>query len=73
MITQEHKVADLLTEYPFLKEKLIKRNMVFKRLNNPVLFKSVGRFARLQDVAKASGENLQELLDFINKEIVKKS
>lgn len=38
-------------------------------LNNPVVFNAVGRFARISDVAKVSGENLDELLKFINAKI----
>ncbi len=71
MVSKNDKIADLLTKYPFLKQKLIGRNSVFKRLNNPVVFNSVGKFARIQDVAKVSGENLEELLAFLNCEIDK--
>lgn len=73
MITKTDKIADLLIKYPFLKEKLIERNNIFKRLNNPVVFNSVGKFARIQDVAMVSGENLEELLNFLNYEINNKS
>lgn len=71
MVDKNDKIADLLTKYPFLKQKLIERNSVFKRLNNPVVFNSVGKFARIQDVAKVSKENLDELLEFLNFEIHK--
>ncbi len=71
MVSKNDKIVDLLTKYPFLKQKLIGRNNVFKRLNNPVVFNSVGKFARIQDVAKVSGENLEELLEFLNCEIDK--
>ncbi len=69
MIDKNDKIADLLTKYPFLKQKLIERNPVFERLNNPLVFNTVGKFARIQDVAKVSKENLDELLEFINKTI----
>lgn len=71
MIDKNDKIADLLTTYPFLKEKLIERNSIFKRLNNPLIFNSFGKFARIQDVAKVSKENLNELLEFLNNEISK--
>lgn len=71
MVDKNDKIADLLTTYPFLKEKLIERNNIFKRLNNPLIFNSLGKFARIQDVAKVSKENLNELLEFLNKEINK--
>lgn len=69
MINQETKIADLLTTYPELKNKLIEHNSMFKNLNNPVVFNTVGKFARIQDIAKVSGENVNELLDFIASEI----
>lgn len=69
MITKNDTIADILTNYPFLKEKLISRNKVFKKLNNPVVFKTVGKYARISDVAKVSGENLNDLLKFINAKI----
>lgn len=68
MINEKNKIADILTNYPFLKEKLISRNKIFKNLNNPVVFNTVGKFARISDVAKVSGEKLNELLDFMNNE-----
>ncbi len=66
MINQETKIADLLTTYPEFKSRLIEYNSMFKNLNNPVVFNTVGKFARIQDIAKVSGENVNELLDFIN-------
>lgn len=70
-ITPIDKIADILTKYPFLKEKLIARNRKFEKLNNPIVFNTVGKFAKIQDVAKVSGENLEELIAFINDEIKK--
>jgi NitT/TauT family transport system substrate-binding protein len=69
MINAEDRIADLLTRYPALKDKLIKRNKKFKNLSNPVVFNTVGKYARISDVARVSGENLGELLEFINREI----
>lgn len=62
VITKNDKIADLITKYPSLKEKLIIRNKIFQRLNNPVVFNSVGKFARIQEIAKVSGKDLDELL-----------
>ena len=69
MVTENDKIADLLTSYPFLKEKLIERNRMFTKLNNTAVFNTIGKFARIQDVAKVSRENLDELLEFLNREI----
>ncbi|NCB01948.1 MAG: DUF1858 domain-containing protein [Spirochaetia bacterium] len=69
MINEDIKIADLLTQYPFLMDLLIERNKVFKNLQNPIVFKTVGKFAKLKDVSKNSGENLEELIAFIENEI----
>jgi NitT/TauT family transport system substrate-binding protein len=66
MITPEDKIADIIEKYPFVKDKLIERNRVFRNLNNPVVFNTVGKFARITDIAKVSGENIDELIHFIN-------
>ncbi len=69
MITETDKIADIIEKYPFMKDRMIARNKMFSNLNNPIIFKAVGRIARIKDVAKMSGENLEELLAYINKEI----
>ncbi|NHZ85342.1 MAG: DUF1858 domain-containing protein [Planctomycetia bacterium] len=66
MITKEDKIADVLNRFPNIKEKFIKRNKLFKNLNNPVVFNTVGKFARISDIAEVSGEELEDLLIFIN-------
>jgi NitT/TauT family transport system substrate-binding protein len=69
MITAEDKIADVLTKHPQLKDKLLERSPKFKNLNNPVVFNTVGKFVRLADVAKTAGEDLDELLEFLNSHI----
>lgn len=69
MITKDQKIAEVLTQYPHLKEKLIARSPKFKNLSNPIVFNTVGKFARIEDVAKNTGEDLQELLAFLNSHI----
>lgn len=66
MITENDKIADVLTKYPHLKEKLIQRSPKFSNLSNPIVFKVVGKFAKIKDVAKNTGEDLEELLSFLN-------
>lgn len=68
-VKAEDKIAHVITQYPFIKDALIERNKIFANLNNPVAFRTVGRFARLSDVAKISGDDINELLEFINKQI----
>ena len=69
MVNEKTKISDLLKEYPFLKEDLIKRNKRFKNLNNPIIFNTVARFARIKDIAKTGGEDLDKLLQFLEKKI----
>ncbi len=69
MITENDKISDIINKYPFIKEKMIARNKMFNNLNNPIIFKAVGKIARIKDVAKMSGENLEELLAYINQSI----
>ncbi len=71
MITENDKIADIINRYPFIKEKMIERNKKFSNLNNPLIFKAVGKIARIKDVASVSGENLEDLLLYINTEIEK--
>lgn len=66
MIKADDKIADVLTRFPELKEKLFERNSKFRNLNNPLVFNAVGKYARISDVAKVSGENLEELLEYLN-------
>lgn len=72
MITGNDKIADVLTKHPYLKEKLINRSPKFQNLNNPIIFRTVGRFARIEDVAKNTGENLEDLLQFLNEQLTEK-
>lgn len=67
MITAEDKIADVLKQYPGLKEQLLKRSPKFSNLNNPLVFRTVAQFARIKDVAKNTGEDLTEFLEFLNK------
>ncbi len=72
MIDENMKIADLLNEYPFLLDELVKRNKVFKNLQNPIVFNTMGKIAKLKDVSKNSGENLDDLIAFIKEQIKKR-
>lgn len=65
MLTPDSKLINLLEQYPGLKSSLIDRNIKFERLNNPLLFNSVGKIARIKDIAKFANEDLDELLGYI--------
>lgn len=67
------KVNDLLTQYPFLKDFLIKLNPEFKMLDNSFLRKTVGRIASLQKAAMIGGMDVKKLLDDLAAEIRRKT
>jgi len=59
------KIYDLLKEYPFLEDELIKINPKFKKLKNPVLKRTVARVASIKQAAIVGGMDALELLNKI--------
>ena len=59
------KIYDLLKEYPFLEDELIKINPKFKKLKNPVLKRTVARVASIKQAAIVGGMDAVELLNKI--------
>ena len=72
MVNSEDKIAGVIKRFPFIKDKLIERNKIFGNLNNPIIFNTVGKYARISDIANVSGEKLEVLLSFINGLILEK-
>lgn len=62
-ITLETKIADLLDRYPRMKEILIAINPKFKKLNNPVLRRTIGRVAGVRQAAIVGGMDPMDLLN----------
>ena len=71
MITARTKVKEALDKYPHLKEVLIKLSPKLSKLNNPLIFSTVARWATFADVARISGLSLCELLHTLNRAIGK--
>jgi len=63
-ITLETKVADLLNDYEGMKDILIKINPKFKKLNNPVLLRTLAKIAGVRQAAVVGG---MEPMDLLNK------
>jgi uncharacterized protein (DUF2249 family) len=62
-ITLETKIHDLLNDYEGMKEILIGINPKFKKLNNPVLRRTIGRVAGVRQAAIVGGMDPMELLN----------
>ena len=60
-ITRETKLADLLTEYPQLREKLPEINEKFKMLNSPI-GKVMLKKATIDEMSKKSGMDVDKLI-----------
>ena len=67
------KLKDFLAAYPFMKEFLIGFNPHFKALDNPLLWKTVGRFATLSKAAVMGGAKLPDLLATLAGEIERRT
>ncbi len=63
------KIDDLLKEYPFLEDVLVKMSPKFKGLRNPIMRKTIGKVATLSKVAGIGGLDLDEFLSALTAEI----
>lgn len=63
------KLAELMSNYPFLKDFLIGMDDHFKALDNPFMMSTVGRFADLSKISMFSGVDLDLLIASIAEEI----
>lgn len=61
-ITPETKVGELLDAYPGIENKLIEWVPAFKKLQNPVLRKTVTKVVTLEQAARVGGIALPELI-----------
>ncbi|MHA2247789.1 MAG: DUF438 domain-containing protein [Candidatus Hodarchaeales archaeon] len=72
-LTESTKINDLIEEFTFVIDTLIKLDPKLKRLKNPFLRKTVGRRATLTDVSQMSGTALPQLIQVIAESIEKNS
>ena len=68
-VTPATKVGDLLDAHPELLETLIELSPAFARLRNPVLRRTVARFASLADAARLGGVPVPELVGEIRRRL----
>jgi len=67
MITAKTKVKTAIENYPEVKEHLINISPKFKKLNNPMVFKTVARWATINDISRIGHIPICELLHKLNK------
>ncbi|MHA2320701.1 MAG: DUF438 domain-containing protein, partial [Candidatus Thorarchaeota archaeon] len=63
------KILDLAKEFPFLFNTLVEISPKLKRLQNPILQKTIGRRATLTDVSKMSDVSLNRLFVLLSESI----
>ena len=68
-ITLETKIADLLENYEGMKEILIDINPKFKKLNNPVLRRTIAKVAGVKQAAIVGGMDPIDLLNRIREAV----
>ena len=71
-INANTKIDDLLKEYPFLEDFLVKLSPKFKGLRNPIMRKTIGKVATLSKVAGIGCLNLDDFLAALTNEINRK-
>lgn len=69
IITPKTKVLQLLEAYPQLEEVLIGMVPAFKKLQNPVLRRTVARVATLQQAAAIGSIKVEELINRLRREV----
>ena len=69
-ITKDTKLADLLAQYPWLKEEMAKVNEKFKMLNSPIGKIMMGK-ATIAEMSKKSGMEAEVIIGKIKELIVK--
>ncbi|MFW9965363.1 MAG: DUF438 domain-containing protein, partial [Candidatus Sifarchaeia archaeon] len=65
------KILELANEFPFLFDTLLEISPKLKKLQNPILQKTIGRRATLTDVSKMSGVPLNRLYILLSESISK--
>ena len=67
-ITKETKLADLIAQYPWLKEEMAQVNEKFKMLNSPIGKIMIGK-ATIAEMSKKSGMEAEAIIGKI-KELI---
>ncbi len=65
-VLSKSNIKEVLDKYPALKDVLINLSPKFKRMQNPVIYNSLAKFATFKDAAKITGLSVCEILHTIN-------
>lgn len=63
------KIYTILKKYPELKDVLFQISPKFVKLNNPIMLKTMGKIASVEDAAKIAGIPVQDILIRLNKAV----
>ena len=69
IITPKSKIFDLLEAFPELEDVLINYVPEFEKIKNPVLRRTVGKIASLQQAANIGGVNVAELVNHLRSSV----
>ncbi len=62
-------IGPIVERYPFIRDYLASLNSKFKKLKNPILFKTMGRIATLSMIAERGGMEVGKLIELLSQEI----
>lgn len=62
-------IGDLLRHYPFVKDFLLTLSPQYRRMTNPVVFKTMKNIATLQMISKVGGFEVNHFIELIKQEI----
>ena len=62
-ITSRSKLLDVLKAYPFLEEQIVEIAPPFKNLRNPILRRTVGQLATIEQVAQIGNIDVVDLVN----------
>ncbi|MBX3044446.1 MAG: DUF1858 domain-containing protein [Candidatus Kapabacteria bacterium] len=68
-ITPHTKVIDLLENYPYVEDYLIELVPAFSKLKNPILRRTVGKLATIEQAAKVAEVELPFLINSLNEKL----
>lgn len=68
-INAKTKLSDLLGAYPQLEDKIIMAAPAFRNLRNPVLRKTVGKVATVENVVQIGGLDLTTFINLLRREV----